>query len=41
MKKILLSAILKLVISYDVFCPKLECDPEKAKSKGLKDNYCF
>jgi len=41
MKKILFCAIIKLVISYDVYCPKLECDAEKVKAKGLKDNYCY
>ena len=36
MKKIIFCAFLNLVISYDVNCPKLECDPDKFK-KTLKD----
>jgi hypothetical protein len=30
-----------LVYSYDVICPKLECDADKFKAKGFKDNYCY
>ena len=41
MKKIIFCALLKLVLSYDVYCPKLECDTEKVKAKGLKPNYCY